>query len=397
MFKHLDLWEKLLMVFVILSAVSAVTLYFYFVNQDYSPSTTRSIFKKQIVTPPPKKDCASSDVFEYLAYKEVPEDEAKNNKFGLYIYAERRDFMDLAEELVNSNGGDWGYVLIPYNVKDSDYGKWRDVFLRLRSKRLIPIIQLWDVDLDDYEKQTEQAAEFLDSFVWPIRQRYVSVYNEPNDAKFWRGKADPEQYAKVLDQTIDVFKAQNSNFFMMNGALNISARSGRGYIDGFEFMRRMNDEVPGIFTRLDGWASHPYPQPNFSGSPHDSGRDSIRAYETELDFLKNSLSVEKELPVFITETGWAHNEGIVYNASYPSVSEVAEYMKIAFEDHWLPDDKVQAVTPFTIWYAPPYDHFSWIDKDHEPYEHYNVVKSLEKVAGRPESLDIEEFSILECE
>ena len=72
----------------------------------------------------------------------------ENNKVGIYIYAEVEDFADLANELVNSNGGDWGYVLVPYNVKDYDDGKWNTLFENLSKNHLIPIIQLWDLDLD---------------------------------------------------------------------------------------------------------------------------------------------------------------------------------------------------------------------------------------------------------
>jgi len=64
----------------------------------------------------------------------------QNNKVGIYLYAEVEEFTTLADELVNKNGGDWGYVLIPYNVKDTDENRWNKVFSRLREKHLIPII-----------------------------------------------------------------------------------------------------------------------------------------------------------------------------------------------------------------------------------------------------------------
>jgi hypothetical protein len=332
-----------------------------------------------------EESCSLSDTIDYFYYDEDPGIERENNKFGLYIYAEVKDFIRLADKLVNSKGGDWGYVLIPYNVDDRDRTKWDSVFRMLEDKHLIPIIQLYDADDDNYEKELVGAAEFLNQFVWPVRQRYISVYNEPNDARFWYGRVDPGEYARVLDKAILVFKEENPNFFMLNGALNASARSQAGYMDSFNYMYFMNEEVPGIFDKLDGWASHPYPQPNFSGSPYDSGRGSIKAYESELDYL-TELGVGKELPVFITETGWAHAEGEAYNSTFLNVTKVSENLKIAFEEIWLPDDRVQAVVPFTIWYPPPYDHFSWVNRDRVPYEHYEVVKSMDKVAGNPEKL-----------
>lgn len=332
--------------------------------------------------------CENSGNIEYLYYYEPLPGEEKNNKFGIYVYAENSDYFEIAQKLVNSNGGDWGYVLIPFNIKDRDITKWGRVFGQLREKHLIPIVQLWDVDPSNYEEDTKKAADFLDTFIWPVRSRYISVYNEPNDAKFWKGKVDPANYAEVLDFTIREFKDENQDFFIINGALNASASDTAESMDAEEFMKLMNDAVPGIFDKLDGWASHSYPQPNFSGSPDDDGRWSIRAYAAELDYLKNSLGVKKDLPVFITETGWAHAEGENYNFSYLSVSEVSKNFKKAFEKVWLKDDRVMAVTPFTIWYEPPFDHFSWINKDKVPYEHYEVVKSIKKVQGNPARLEV---------
>jgi hypothetical protein len=320
----------------------------------------------------------------------------KNNKFGLYIYAENKDFFEIAQNLVNSGGGEWGYVLIPYGVKDRDMGKWGRVFDRLIKKKLIPVIQLWDLDVDNYQEETREAAKFLNSFIWPIKYKYISVYNEPNDDKFWNGDADPAEYAKILDYTIRVFKEENTDFYMLNGALNVSAASDAHSEDAFVFMKKMNEAVPGIFDKLDGWASHPYPQPNFSGRPTDTGRWSIRAYEDELRYLKNEIGVKKDLPVFITETGWAHAEGEKYDGSFKPVETVAQYFKIAYEEVWLKDDRVRAVMPFTIRYDPPFDHFSWVNKDKVPYFHYDVVKKMKKVKGEPPSLVIGDVEVYNC-
>ncbi len=320
----------------------------------------------------------------------------KNNKFGLYIYAENKDFFEIAQNLVNSGGGEWGYVLIPYGVRDRDTGKWGRVFDQLIKKKLIPVIQLWDLDVDNYQNETREAAKFLNNFIWPIKYRYISVYNEPNDNKFWNGDADPAEYARILDYTIRIFKEENADFYMLNGALNVSAADDTNNEDAFVFMKKMNEAVPGIFDKLDGWASHPYPQPNFSGKPTDTGRWSIRAYENELEYLKNELGVKKNLPVFITETGWAHAEGEKYNGSYKPVETVAQYFKTAYKEVWLKDDRVRAVMPFTIRYDPPFDHFSWVNRDKVPYYHYDVVKKMKKVNGDPPSLVTGDVEVYNC-
>jgi len=396
-FKNKKLFKKFFLIpFFVVFLISITSLYLLSVQKKSSDGIS-DVFQRPIDLTLRDPVCENIDSISYLAYNDVPAGEIKNNKFGLYIYAENRDFMELAQKLVNSNGGDWGYVLLPYNVKDNDYYKWLSVFERLRNKHLIPIIQLWDVDPEDYKKQTEVAAEFLNLFMWPVKERYVSVYNEPNDDKFWRGKADPAEYSRVLNYTVDTFKKENPSFFMLNGALNVSASSGNGYIDAFDFMYLMNEEVLGIFNKLDGWASHSYPQPNFSGSPHSGGRNSIRAYEMELSYLKDFLGLKKDLPVFITETGWAHAEGLHYDASFYSADIISEFFKIAYEQYWLPDDRVQAVIPFTIWYKPPFDHFSWVNSDNVPYKHYDAVKSLPKIAATPRFLAEKEIKIRKCE
>jgi len=302
----------------------------------------------------------------------------QNNKFGLYVYAVN-DYADAAAQLVNTNGGDWGYVLVPYAVYDNDFNKWDGFFRQLKQNHLIPIIQLWDKRED---KNTAHAAAFLNSLPWPTTTHYVSVYNEPNDALFWNGKVDPVNYAHVLDETINTFKAQSPQFFMLNGAFNASSRTNKQYLDEEEFLLQMERAKPGIFKKLDGWASHPYPQPNFSGPVLGTGRDSIRAYEWELGLLKQHFGVES-LPVFITETGWAHAEGQTYDRSYYPAATTALFIKEAFEKVWLPDQRVVAVTPFTIKYNAPEDHFNWLDDSLKPYPQYNAIKEMPKVAGTP--------------
>lgn len=381
-------------------------------TRDNSQNTNNDYTNTNVIAPNVEdtKECHESSELVFYYYKTDNEPFKVNNKFGLYIYSESKDFFDLAAKLVNSNNGEWGYVLIPFNVRDRDYDKWRTVFARLYEKKLIPIIQLHDVDRSDYKKETKEAAEFLNSFVWPIKDRYISVYNEPNDAKFWYGIIDPDEYARILDYTIDAFKSQNDSFFMLNGALNISAPNTgitscgdlsatncAAYMDAFTYMSRMDSAVPGIFDKLDGWASHSYPQPNFSGNPHNTGRWSIKAYENELEYLKQDLGVKKELPVFITETGWAHAEGENYNSSYYDVDTISDFFKEAYEDVWLPDDRVVAVTPFTIRFEPPFDHFSWVNKDNVPYKHYEVVKNMKKVKGEPQMLVQDSVSGVTCD
>lgn len=378
-------------------------------SDDNQNSKVAQSYDVQATDPDRQKICNYIDYLHLNMYQPDPKKDKiqknigyQNNKVGIYIYSEVRDYVKLADELVNSNGGEWGYVLIPYNVKDYNAGKWGDLFELLSEKKLIPIIQLWDLDLeiDKIDGQINKSAQFLNELKWPIKNKYISVYNEPNDKNFWKGKINPEEYAMVLSQTIDAFKALDQDFFIMNGALNASARTGGDdFLDARIFMRRMNNQVPGIFKRLDGWASHPYPQPNFSGSPKATGRDSIRAYEWELDILKNEFGVNS-IPVFITETGWAHKETESPDGNTGGYTldkhQVADNIKYAFEQVWLKDDRIVAITPFTIRYSPPHDHFSWIEQDGDKYPQFDAIKNIKKVKGKPPSIEYLKSKKIEC-
>jgi hypothetical protein len=59
---------------------------------------------------------------------------------------------------------------------------WSDSFIESSNRQL-----------DKYEEQTGEAAEFLNRFVWPVKERYVSAYNEMNSSNFWYGEINPEE------------------------------------------------------------------------------------------------------------------------------------------------------------------------------------------------------------
>ena len=46
----------------------------------------------------------------------------KNNKIGVHILFTPE--INSASNLINSNGGDWGYVTIPIQAGDKDLEKW---------------------------------------------------------------------------------------------------------------------------------------------------------------------------------------------------------------------------------------------------------------------------------
>ncbi len=324
-----------------------------------------------------------------------------NNKFGIHIISATDHEASPAAALVNSSGGDWGYITVLAESKDRDVNKWQAFFNDLRRRHLIPIIRLatqpeksfWK---RPYEGEEEAWASFLDNLTWPVKNRYVIIYNEPNQAKEWGNQVDPEGYAKVLDKTITALKSKSNDFFVLNAGFDASAPyKPPDFFDESQFLQKMEEAVPGIFERLDGWSSHSYPNPGFTGSPNGFGKGSVRTWQWELQKLAE-LGVKKKLPVFITETGWQHAEGLVYDKSLPSAENVANFYKQAMGNAWN-NNTVVAVTPFLLNYQEiPFDHFSFkkITGERQSkkilgvefpdyYPQYTRIKDLPKTQGLP--------------
>ncbi|OGY29397.1 MAG: hypothetical protein A3F33_03495 [Candidatus Woykebacteria bacterium RIFCSPHIGHO2_12_FULL_43_10] len=322
-----------------------------------------------------------------------------NNKFGIYSYRDHTS-IEYGAELVNSSGGDWGWILFPMNIKEKDQVNWNSTFKLLSEKHLIPIIQIvLDPGTTPNDKDIDSIATFLDKLEWPTKQRFISAFNEVNAAEYWGNKIDPEGHAQVLDKLISTLKGKSKNFFITNGAFNASARTGKvktdlgvqtEYLDMRDFLTRMEAKVPGIFKKLDGWAAHTYPHPFYKGKATDTsiegesedekGRNTMSSYKWELNFLKEKFGVE--LPVFITETGWPHREGTKVRSEWLDQFTVASYYKSVFNDIYLPDERVIAVTPFGI-QINTLDNFSFVSKSGKKFPQFETIKNLPKTKGQP--------------
>src|SRR3989344_4822294 len=299
-----------------------------------------------------------------LAHAIVDPLSVPNNKFGIHIISPSTDEASPAADLVNSSGGDWGYITVLVESKNRDPVAWQKFFNDLRRRHLIPIVRLATKPLNahwerPYEKEYEAWADFLNSLIWPTKNRYVVIYNEPNHGKEWALETDPASYANALNNTIDALKKKSDDFFVLNAGFDqVAPHKPPEYFDEEKFLEEMQKEVPGIFNKLDGWVSHSYPNHGFAGSPKDSGRGSIRGWIWELQVLQR-LGVKRNLPVFITETGWKHSEGIKTDNKLPNSETVANYYTEAFLNAWN-SNNIVAVTPFLLNYQEnPFDHFSF--------------------------------------
>lgn len=302
-----------------------------------------------------------------------------NNKFGIHILFTSE--LEKARELVNSNGGDWGYVTIPIQGTDKDLEKWQKFMDDCSRLHLIPIIRIatenhyfntgvWrkpDVsDILDF-------ANFLNSLEWPVKNRYVIIFNEVNRGDEWEGNPDPGEYAQILNYTTKVFKSLTHDFFIISAGLDNASANSNTAFNQYNFMRLMDEEVSGIFGQIDGLGSHSYPNPAFSLAPWIITDKSINSFKFEKD-LAFELS-GKNLPVFIAETGWSLEK-------VPE-SQIAQYFKYAFENAWS-DKNIVAVTPFLLQAGTkPFSYFSFLDENGGYNETARTFMEIPKTKGNP--------------
>lgn len=293
-----------------------------------------------------------------------------NNRYGVHIL-EPGELMSAAK-LINSNGGKWGYVTVPIRSDDRDREKWTRFFIQCRNNYVIPIIRLatyingdkWvtpsNFDLVDF-------ANFLNDMPWPVKNRYITIFNEPNHSNEWGGMLAPTDYASLLIEARDIFKTRSDDFYILNAGLDMSAPNSATSMDALLYYRKMTRALPGWYQAIDGFAVHAYPNPGFKASPLSTSRYGITSYRYETNLLK-SLGLRPDKPVFITETGYTGNN---------------EFYKTAFTSVWR-ENNIVAVTPFVLFAgAGNFVPFSLTDSAHNPRGYYNDIYNLPKISGSP--------------
>jgi hypothetical protein len=307
-----------------------------------------------------------------------------NNRFGIHI----ADISDIkaAADLVNSSGGDWGYVTFVITKNDKNTEKWQRIFDDMRRKHLIPIVRIATrFDGINWEKpsfgEIDGWVSFLNSLNWVVRNRYIVIANEPNHAKEWGGEINPEEYSRYLVDFSQKLKNASDEFYILPAGFDASASNSKETMEESLFLRKIAISNKDYFEAIDGWASHSYPNPAFSGSPDAFGKGTVRSYQWELSFLKG-LGINKEYPVFITETGWTHNMNGSGKKLF-STDLIGTKLIKAYSNAW-DDKKIVAVTPFVLNYLDaPFDIFSWKTKNGDFYSFYYDVQKIGKTQGEP--------------
>lgn len=306
-----------------------------------------------------------------------------NNRFGIHIMEEND--LGAAADLVNSSGGEWGYVTVVMRFNDLNRTKWQGIFDQMRRLKLIPLVRLATVPEDNswVAPRPEEAArwvEFLDSLNWPVQNRYVILFNEPNHAKEWGNAIKPHEYAAVAKEFASAFKAASEDYFILPAGLDTAAPNSKDTMAATEYWRQMYLADSDVFTYFDGWNSHSYPNPNFSGPVTGTGLGTLTSYRAELNYLSR-FRLSTNIPVFITETGWI-------NAN----ANLADRYRQAFTQVWT-DSNLIAVTPFVLNYPQsPFNIFSWQNLGGTFQEHYQAVKDLPKTKGEPQQIHLSELT-----
>jgi hypothetical protein len=264
------------------------------------------------------------------------------------------------------------YVTVPYLLSDRRISTWNSFFQLCRENRITPIIRLssdFDFDAGHWKvpnrREIIEGISFLSSLEWQ-GERIVVLFNEPNHAKEWGGSIDPEGYADVAMFVASWLHTEPLDYVVLPAGLDASAPNSGTTMDSFLFWDWMFSRQPDLVNWINGWTSHSYPNPGFVGSPYSIGKQSLRGFEEELNYLRRFS--KQDLPVYITETGWRQTK---------SINRVlASYFDYAYKNIWS-HPQVRAVTVFLLQGSPgPFEEFSLLTPLGTPTPQLNALNQL---------------------
>ncbi|MDD2224732.1 MAG: hypothetical protein PHP97_01040 [Candidatus Shapirobacteria bacterium] len=315
---------------------------------------------------------------------------ASDNTFGLHL--SQTEDIHSAAKIINSQNGDWGWATVVIQTNNLDKNTWQNFFDNCRKDHIIPIIRIatigegenWKVP--DYS-DIDHVVSFFNSLNWPTQEQHVILFNEINHGSEWGGGVDIKDFVDKSSYAAKKFKEANPNFFIISCGLDLVApEEPPKYKSAENVYKEIISLNPNYFDNIDGLSSHSYPNNGFVGIPNDTGQHSIRGYQWELDLLKQ-LGINKDLPVFITETGWPHREGIENQNNFYTAKTTANFLIEAITNVWSPDSRIKAITPFIYNYSQePFDHFSWLDENNNLYSEYQQLIDLPKKQNEPKQI-----------
>jgi len=312
-----------------------------------------------------------------LVLLSIPPQVFASEVLGIHILNpdELESALDLFD--ADSNTSDWNYVTVPLTLDDIHKKEmWQRFFDLSREKKIRPIVRLatkfegasWKIPT---RKDIVDLSNFLSTLEWPDGDRIVIVFNEPNHAGEWGGTIDPESYSRIFTFTADWLHSEQKNYTVLPAAMDLAAPNGINTLEAFNYLSRVINTDSRVVELLDGWASHSYPNPAFSSSPTQTGKNSIRGFVHELDFL--AKYTDRKIEVYITETGWMDSRA--------TSRFLYTYYKYAVDHVWS-DPRVKAVTPFVLRGAPgAFAGFSFLDENGKPTRQYEAYKKAIDTLG----------------
>jgi hypothetical protein len=283
-----------------------------------------------------------------------------------------------AKELLNVDAAhdEWHYVTVPLSLNDlKSEDEWKEFFKYSKENKLIPVVRLmtkfengaWTIPT---KRDIVDLITFLSKQNWPTDDRYIIVFNEVNHTKEWGGQIDPSGYADTLRFTSNWAKSEGKNYKVLPAAMDLAAPNSEVTREAFNYLQQMLDHDSSIFSYIDAWNSHSYPNPAFSSSPERTEKNSVRGFIHELSFIKDKTG--KDYRTFITETGWIENAA--------TRRFLQSYYTYAAQHIWS-DPRVIAVTPFVLQGDPgPFSGFTFVNRSGQPTLQYiayqNVIKKM---------------------
>lgn len=262
------------------------------------------------------------------------------NIFGVHL-SDTNDIIKAAP-LINSSNGDWGYATVVIRGDLLDHQMWQEFFDKCRELHITPIVRLSTILENDHWKKPEYSnidamTSFLNSLNWPHKKQIIILYNEPNHGSEWGGGVDIKDFIDKSVYAAQKLKSLSPNFYILSTGLDLAAPSKLPEFESTtNFYQQIIAYKPDYFDNIDGLSHHYYPN------------NSPKNYIWELNLLKQ-LGIKKDLPVYITETG------------FKNIKTSGKLLQ-NFYNLWSADKRIQAITPFIFNYPyPPFDQYSWLD------------------------------------
>lgn len=308
-------------------------------------------------------------------------------------------------ELTAKLAGPGGHVLVIFadmhpGRNDAD-PSWKDSLEEAYKRQLIPIVRLappWGNrnirDMGESPTSYKGLAQAYKNVIaslpkrdnWPI---YLAVHNEPNlcyewvcAGSGWLTEAQiASEYAHYLADVADAIHSLNDPRLKVTmGALAPGGAtkcqcSGDGWEGGttaITFLQKMKQAVPGVFDKLDVWATHSYPAKGEGWGffcPMPEAELGLKFFEKELAAIG-----KPNMKVLVTETGWSINGDAGSGCPGQSREQVAAFTVDAYKKVWDTHPNILAVTPFML-RDGSWDAFAWTQVDGNPYPVYNAVRS----------------------